>query len=364
MPNWKPVKTNLWRNEDSGIYYAVVKIKGERKSESLKTKLRTVADLLLPKKLNELRAAHGAPMGPSVTLGECAEEYLRRKEERGYRRRNRQGVEQAKSKPLKERSMDYRKETIEPLRRAFGNFDEHEAALVTEVVCHQIAQSLRKTKETQGSTKYSPSRFNGIIQTLRGILDIAVENGALPSNPANCISFLEVKPSDKPIPTREQVTEILRLLDADPQRRFARLSLRAMAFTGLRPNEARHLTAADVNLKAGTLTARETKNGKPRTIQLIVQALDLFNDEGVDKVLAALKKDPRRAIRTIGNKIGVKMTPYTMRHLHMTALVESGVDLPTAALISGHQDRGVTLLRHYLHARPEHVRKQLTKVVI
>ena len=362
MPSVKGVKTNLVRDIKSDVYYARVRVNGKLVWRSLETTVRSVADLRLPAKLSEIRAGR-KDVTPNVTLGECAATYLKRKEERGYRRRNRQGVEQAKSKPLKERSMDYRRETVDALRKLWDGFEEQMACMVTESMCHAFADRLR-SKKTARNKPYSATRFNGVIQSLRGILDIAVENGALASNPSLGVSFAEVKPSDKPIPTREQMTEILRLLDANPQRRFARLSVRAMAFTGLRPNEARHLTKADVDLAAGTLTARETKNGKPRTIQLISQALDLFNEEGVDTVLAALKKDPRKSLLTIGAKMGISLTPYTMRHLHMTALVESGVDLPTAALISGHQDRGVTLLRHYLHARPEHVRKQISKVVI
>ncbi len=356
MTRWKTVKSHLLRNSESGKYYAVARVGGKLVWKSLKTTVRSVADLRLEKALSGIRAGESTKADVNITLGQCAATYLQRKEERGYRRRNRQGIEQAKSKPLKARSLDYRKETVEALRKLWDGFEDKMAAEATESACHAVADKARK--------QYGPSRFNGVIQSLRGILDIAVENGALAVNPALGVSFAEVKPSDKPIPSREQMTEILRQLDDHPQRKHARLSLRAMAFTGLRPNEARHLSKSDVDLTAGTLTARETKNGKPRTIQLIGQAMDLFKEEGVDKVLAALKKDPRRAIRTIGEAIGLKMTPYTMRHLHMTALVESGVDLPTAALISGHQDRGVTLLRHYLHARPEHVRKQLDKVRI
>jgi integrase len=357
MNTWKTIKENLRRNVDSGIYYAVVKIKGKTIWRTLETDLRTLADFRLPGALAKIQASKGAANSPNVTLGQCAEVYLLRKKERGYRRRNRQGIEQAKSKPLKERSMDYRNETVEALKRCWKGFDAQPAALVTEVMCHTIADVIRKEE-------YSASRFNGMIQSLRGIMDIAVENGAVRSNPAMSVSFVEIKPADKPIPTREQVTEILRLLDSHPRRTHARLSVRVAMFTGLRPNEARHLQKQDIDLVAGTLTARETKNGKPRTIQLIGQAIELFQAEGVDEVIAALKKDPRRTIRTIGDLIGVKMSPYTMRYLHATALVEAGVDLPTAARILGHQDHGATLARHYFQSRSEHLKAQLKKVII
>lgn len=356
MPLYKFVKSNLFKNTQSGRYYARVKVKGKTIWKSLDTDARSVADTLLTKTLAEMRTGNGAKMGPGVTLAECAATYLQNKSERGYRRRNRQGIEQSSFKPLKARSLDYRKETVAALKKLWDGFDTQNAALVTETRCHAVADAARR--------KYGPTRFNGIVQSMRGILAVAVECGALKANPAMGVYFAEVKPSNKAIPTREQMSEVLRMLDAHPRRKFSRLSVRFMAFTGLRPNEARHLEASDINLSASTITARATKNGQPRTIQMISQAADLLKEEGVTEILKALKKNPRRTLMTIGGKLGINLTPYTMRHLHMTALVESGIDLPTAALISGHQDRGVTLLRHYLHARPEHVRKQLSKVVI
>lgn len=354
MKRWKQVKTNLWRNQESGTYFARTKIKGKDTWRTLETDSRAVADLKLPAKLAKMRASGGAFKGASggnLTLPECAAIYLERKRERGYRRRN-----QAAFKPLKPRSLAYRQETVEGLRRLWPSFDERRAAAVTEQECNQVADRARR--------RYGATRFNGILQTMRGMLAVAIEAGCLESNPAAGIGTAEVKAAQKTIPTREQFTEILRRLDGPTRRKYARLSVRALAFTGLRPNEARCLKPEDVNLKSGVITARQTKNGKPRVIQLIPQAAELFEEEGVNRVLRALKKCPRKALMTIGRDVGLKLTPYTFRHLHMTELVESGVDIATAAAIAGHQDRGVTLLRNYLHARPEHVRQQLGRVRI
>lgn len=352
----KKVAANLYRDPQTGNYFARAMVRGVDTWRELGTAVRLLAENRLAGKIAEMKAAAGVMPKSDMTLTECAAIYLQRKSERGYRRRNRQGVEQSSFKPLKPRSLDYRKETVEALKKLWGGFDTQNAALVTETRCHAVADAARR--------KYKATRFNGIIQSMRGILAVAVECGALKSNPAMGVYFAEVKPSDKAIPTREQMSEVLRMLDAHPSRKSSRLSVRFMAFTGLRPNEARHLEARDISLEAGTITARATKNGQPRTIQMISQAADLLKEEGVTEILKALKKNPRRTLMTIGGKLGINLTPYTMRHLHMTALVESGIDLPTAALISGHQDRGITLLRHYLHARPEHVKKQLKKVMI
>lgn len=356
MNPYAPVKTNLFRRKDSGVYYARVKVNGKSVFKSLDTESRSVADSLLTQTVADMRAGRGAKMGVGITLAECAAVYLKQKEERGYRKRNRQGVEQSSFKPLKQRSLDYRRETVEALKRLWDGFDDQQAALVTEKDCHKVADAARR--------KYKATRFNGIVQSLRGILAVAVESGALSSNPAMGVYFAEVKPSDKQIPTREQMSEVLRLLDSDPQRKFARVSVRFLAFTGLRPNGARHLEKRDIDLKAELLTVRVTKNSKPRTVFLIPQALELFKDEGIDAVLKALKKDPRKALMTIGAKVGIHLTPYTMRHLFATILLQSGVNVVDAAGQVGHQDRGITLTRTYAHTQIDHVRKQLRKVVI
>src|SRR5690348_16391186 len=113
MSQWKRVKPYLLRNSDSGKYYAVARVGGKLVWKSLKTTVRSVADLRLAAALSEMRVGNRKEKCANITIGECAAAYLKRKEERGYRRRNRQGIEQAKSKPLKERSLDYRRETVD-----------------------------------------------------------------------------------------------------------------------------------------------------------------------------------------------------------------------------------------------------------
>lgn len=300
----------------------------------------------------KLRARAGSINGPNLTLLECSEIYMARKRERGYARRK-----SSKWKQHKPRSIDYRQETLDAIRKWWSGFDATVSRTVGERQCHDFADTVRK--------HYSPSRYNGIIQTLRGILEIAVEFGCLESNPARAIGFAEIPIKQKFVPERNQFTEILRQLDSLPSRKFARLSIRAMAFTGLRPNEGANVELADVNLTIGKLTARETKNGKPRTIQLIPQAVDLFEQEGIAEVLAALRKSPRKALNTICREMNLpRLTPYTMRYLHLTALIESGVDIGVAADIAGHQDGGVTLLRNYRQTRGEHLKRQIKKVFI
>ena len=61
---------------------------------------------------------------------------------------------------------------------------------------------------------------------------------------------------------------------------------RFLAFSGLRINEARHVTWADLDFDKGLLQVRVTKNGKPRWVpfnQSLRELLEGFRQDSSDK---------------------------------------------------------------------------------
>jgi integrase len=340
----KTQSPNLIRH-DNGTYYAQTRTgQGRQSARSLQTKVISVARLKLPRALAALRAGADRPLA-DPTIGECLDAYLERKRIQGH-----------KGKPLKPRSLAYREETALALRKTWPALDKMKAAFTTPGDCLAWADRARP--------KYSGTRFNGMVETLRGAFDYGIETGVLEKNPALTVHRASVKPKDRFIPNREQFTRILLALDQRPERQFATLSVRGLAFTGLRPNEARHVEPSDIDLKARTLRARETKNGDPRTIHLIDQAVELFEAD-TDKVLTAFKKSPRKALRNVCRELELPLiTPYTFRHLYLNSLIESGMDIAAAALEAGHRDKGRTLLGSYSHPRAENVQRQLKNVRI
>lgn len=338
---------NLIRNDGSGIYYVRTRVgNGRRVARSLDTDLLSIAKLKLGRVLAELRANAGRVSGGNVTLGECAALFLQRKKLHG--RNGRQ---------LAPRAFDYRRETVEAWRRAIPGFDQYRVALLRPEEYQTWVDRVR--------AKYRWTRFNGMMETMRGVLAEGVVAGALERNPAEKFMRARRPAGGMEIPDPDMFGKILWALDQTQARRWARLSVRGLAFTALRPNEARHVTRADVDLDARTIRARVTKNGEPRTVNLSDQAAEFFAAEGVDQVLAAWKKSPRKALATIARELKIqRLVPYTFRHLHLTRLLESGVDILAAAAAAGHRDRGRTLLGSYAHARPEHVRAVMKKVVI
>ena len=329
------------------IYYARITIDRRDIWRSLKTSHLLTARRKIGPVLEHIRAAAGRLRAGNLTLAECAAVYLDRRHTR-------------KGKVLKPRSLDYRAETVAAVRGTWPGFDGTMAALVTPARCAEWARKARP--------RYSATRFNGMVESLRGIFKVAIGTGAIDKNPmldpVIDIPRASVRLKQRMPVDRDLFGRILMRLDGHTKRRHAALAIRALAFTGLRPNEARNLAPADYDAQRHTLRARVTKNGLEREIELIPQAVELFESD-LAGVLAALKKSPRRALATVCRELKIaRLTPYDMRVMFSSRMDEAGVTLAVGAETLGHQDRGQTRLKHYIRHDRGFVRGQMSKVVV
>ena len=143
-----------------------------------------------------------------------------------------------------------------------------------------------------------------------------------------------------------------------------------LAFSGVRINEALHVTWADVNFDKGQLQVRITKNGKARWVP--------FNQSlrGLWEALRAARPDEapenpimrvfecQKSIDRAANLAGAKrMTHHDLCHLFATRCIESGVDIPTVSRWLGHQDGGALCMKTYGHLRDEHSQREAGKVL-
>lgn len=340
---------NLRRNDRSGRYYAFTRAGRGEVGKTLGTTVESIAKLRLTGKLAEIRARAGRTTTGAMTLETCAAIYL----DKRTTRRNR---------ALKPRSLDYRVECIKALRRTFPDFAKRGMEKIKVPDCKLWADRLTQT----AGTRYSGTRFNGMLQALRGLFAVAIEAQVCDTNPALAIPLAEVRPKIRHTPDQDLFGKILMKLDELPSRAYAAKSIRAYAFTGMRSEEARWVTKSDIDIRRRTLIARKTKNGLERTIPLIRQALELFEDD-LEAVLAALQKSPRRALRTVCRELKIKkLTPHDLRSLFSQRMDDAGVSLKSGALVLGHQDGGVTRMRNYLHGSTTtaQVRAQMDRVVI
>lgn len=340
VSKWQKTRIqNLMRLRVSGVYYLRVRIGGREVWRSLQTCEETVARARLQRQLVTLRAAAGT-IPAALTLGGCAEVYLQR----------------CQAKGIKPRSLHYRAETIDMIRRTWPGFDDLRATRLNEGLCLEWAQRAR--------ARYSTTRYNGMIESLRGIVNVAMTAHAIERDPMANVPRLRVNLPKRWLPSREEFTALLAGFDSLKSRSRAGLYVRGLAFTGVRPDEARNASAEDFDAEKGTLLVRITKNSRPRLITLIPQAREFF-DAHWQELLPAWKIYPKRSLKTVCRELGFPaLRPSDFRKLFSTRLLECGVDILATAEMVGHQDRGVTLLKHYAATRPEHVRNQMRSVTI
>ncbi|TFG38171.1 MAG: site-specific integrase [Desulfobacterales bacterium] len=145
---------------------------------------------------------------------------------------------------------------------------------------------------------------------------------------------------------------------------------------GLRFGEITALARSDVDMTHGTLTMRDTKNGRSRIV---------FMSEAVKAVMAAKKNgEPsdyvfparkgkrimttpstfKRVVKAIGLNDGIEdrrqqVCFHTLRHSHASWLVQAGTDLFTVQKQLGHTTSSMT--QRYSHLHEDHF-KTVTKI--
>ena len=324
---------NLVRYIPSGTYFCRASVGGRLLRRSLKTQSIELAKIKLDRLIEAERARRKAKAGAVRSVAAFAEIFLTK----------------VRSSGVKPRSVDYRVETWGMLSRTCPELPPKDVAEVSISDCERAGVALRG--------KYSAGRYNGILETLRGIFKAALSAGACLADPTKGLERASVPIVAPKLPSNAEFKAMLRQLNGHGATRGAGFAVALMAYTGLRVTEARSITPADVDLKGGWILVRDSiaKNGEERRIPIIAEARPL-----VKRLLAGeVVINPARALKTVSKGT---MTPHKLRHLFATSCLECGVDYRTVAAWVGHKDRGITLMRRYSHLRDEHAKKMAKKV--
>jgi integrase len=122
-----------------------------------------------------------------------------------------------------------------------------------------------------------------------------------------------------------------------------------LALTGCRLNEARCLMVSDVDLQAGKVTFRETKNGSDHTLPLtryLRQLLERRLERGKSKWVFSSPHDGRlvgnyrAAVKRVRHAAGIYFIPHDLRRLAATAMERSGVPVYTIKAVLNHATGG------------------------
>ncbi len=142
--------------------------------------------------------------------------------------------------------------------------------------------------------------------------------------------------------------------------------------TGLRQDELLSLEWSRVNLFRKTILIKKTKNGKPTTVPLNRNAMDVIERKSEEKV-RRLKNDfvfvsshgtkidrhnLRRAFNNAVRKAEIKDFKFhDLRHCFCTKLAQRGVDIYKIAKLAGHED--IRMTQRYSHHCPDSLRDEV-----
>jgi integrase len=336
-PGYTLVAECLYRNDASGIYYALIKRGGKQIRRSLKTSDRKLAERRLVEfreKVGGLDATHGKV---KLSFSEVAGQWI-----------------SSWKTHLKPSSARRREGAIAQLAQSLGQVPVRS---ITRAQCEAWAE--RRSPDVAAAT------FNLERDTLQMILDYAKREGLILDNPAEVVQRRRQPKQTVAIPSRDQFVKMLSTLRAISTRCHPAADLmELLAYSGMRKGEANAFRLADVDFDRNTfnVTGGEvgTKNHEARVVPLFPMFREFL--ERLQKEQHPAKDDPlvpivdaKKAMHTACKLNGyTHFSHHCLRHFFVSNAIEKGVDFKTIAAWIGHKDGGLLVAKTYGHLRDTH----------
>lgn len=351
---------NLRRDRFSGTYFCWAKVCGRLVRQSLHTQSIEVAKIKLDALLESSRKQFSGV--PKLDVDEFRVEHLvtefRALVEQDHR--------------LKPRSKAYRLFCVDKLLQSWPELARLRTRQVTREAVEAWAQEYRRRA-------YSGGLFNSTVDTLRMILELAVNRGLLARNPVRVraratgnsggIEKAKVVRHLKSLPTDKQFRALLKHLESAPKCEAAALRVAVLAHSGQRPENVRQLRRSDVDLERKLVHWPPIKhnanvNTQPMSADLFAVMRKLVQlhpgDDSPLVPIACAKTALRSASRALG--IVPAVSEGLFRHWFTTRALEAGIPVASVAAMRGDKDGGAMLLKTYFHARIESLREQVKKL--
>ncbi len=380
---WERTGTqNLLRERQTGRFYGRWKVGRKQIWRSLDTDVLGVAKLRLGAELAKIEARRGAAQ--AVAAGDARMSDLIS----AYRERTLAHSE------LKESSKTARLVALKKLLKTWPGIERMQPKSVTPSGVQDWAARFKMhgTRfKPNGATKViagnSATSVNRAIDTLRRLLDIAVERGQIASNPVN------VKPGEGRLKKKVTVSRLVLPGRADVDRVLAAIEhngavggwgaeaadlCRFMLFSGARIGEVPSVTWGHVNLERNEMRIPGYKSQtSDRMIPLFPALKTLLQKITHRREKASTygapmpeKSDPiirlkecQKSLDRACESCGVqRVTHHDFRHLFATTCIESGVDIPTVSRWLGHSDGGALAMKTYGHLRSDHSQAAAARV--
>lgn len=381
---------NLLRNGESGKYYGrwtlTVNGKSKQKWVNLETDVFGVAKLRLldrAAEIEKMRGSAAAVESGSGTVGDLMRVY----------------EERCKANPdIKPATVVSRLVALKKVRKTWPRLESMKPSQVTpRAVLEWVTRFKQEGTNylARGATKAvrgnSPASVNRAVDSLRYVLDIAVQRGAIHTNPVT------VKPEDgSRLKKRVERTKLNLPSFADVQRIFAAIEqngarggwaqeaadfARFMLYSGARVGEAAVTKWSGVDWEARTIHIPGYKSqSSDRVIPLfadLAALLQRVKERRQRSAVVAVNGVPvidpgervfriseaQRSLDTACKTLGLeRVTHHDFRHLFATRCIEAGVDIPTISRWLGHADGGALCMKIYGHLQREHSERMAAKV--
>lgn len=210
------------------------------------------------------------------------------------------------------------------------------------------------------------------LSALRSFFAFAVEEKALPVNPAALLESPRLPQYLPEVLSREEMDRLLAQPDLrDKSGRRDRCLMEVLYAAGLRVSEVCGLTLDDVDLQRG-LVRVFGKGGKERLVPLHAEAQARLQDYiahcrpefSPNSRLLFVNRSGNgltrqyvwKAIKKYALTAGIRreISPHTFRHSFATHLLEGGADLRSVQVLLGHADISATEI--YTHVQAERLR--------
>jgi integrase len=204
---------------------------------------------------------------------------------------------------------------------------------------------------------------NRVLTNLKAALNLAFREQRVPSDDA----WRRVEPFQNVGQPRIRYLsddEAVRLIDASSP--AFRDLVQAALLTGCRYGELAAAKAIDLNLDAGSLRIPVAKGGKPRSVVLTAEAVQLFNRLSAGKPAGALllvrgdgsawgKSYSQRPLAEAckAARICPGITFHGLRHTHASRLAMAGTPMSVIAAQLGNSE--AVCAKHYAHLSPSYV---------
>jgi integrase len=342
----------LYRSSSTDIYYAIFERDGRQVKRSLKTAdkelarrrlgdLREKVDRLSSDSGKSLPFAEYDKKNPDELIGGLAKRWI-----------------DAVGGAMEHSSRDRQLGVIKNLAKHFG---ELTARGITLRSAEHWAAARRET--------CSARTFNYELETLRRILDYAMEHGILLDNPAQKIKRCRPHKAAISIPTKDQFRKILESMRDNSGHDSADLA-ELLAYSGCRKSEIVGDAAygkppmywRDVSFELKVFTVTRSKNHESRTVPLFPAMEAFLRDLQARQPVKPRADEPiipiasaKKAIESACKKLGLpQYGHHTCRHFFCSNAIEAGIDFKVIAGWLGHKDGGVLVARTYGHLRNEH----------